>query len=85
MKKPERLEQKAWIDMRTLIDYCTIKGYRLCLKLFKQSLLAGTTTTHWQGTLVSIKSESSLVGNIIGRASERMLRPMSKAATSIWL
>ena len=61
----------------------TTKGYRLCLKSFKQSLLAGTTTIFWQGILVLIKPESLLAGKTTGQALEKMLRPMLKAATFV--
>ena len=63
---------------------CTTRGYRLYQKSFEQSSLVSTTTIHWQGILVSIKPENSLVGNTIGQALERRLSPTSKAATFVY-
>ena len=41
IKKPERLGQKAWMDTRISIRCCITRSYRLYLKLFEQSSLAG--------------------------------------------
>ena len=84
MKKLKKLKQKAWMDTKTSIEYCIIKGCRLYLKSFKPSLLAGTTTTLWQAILILRKPRSLLIRKIIGQALKKMLKPMSKATTFVW-
>ena len=66
------------------MEYYTIRDYHLYLKSFEQSLSVDTTITFWQDILVSIKLRTSSAGNTIGRASEKTLRPMSKAVTYAW-
>ena len=48
-----------------------IKSYYLCLKLFKQNLLADTTIMHYQAILVSIKLENLIAGNIISQTLKK--------------
>ena len=86
MPKPRKSGQRSWrMAGRNSIKCYTTRGYRLFLKSFKPSSSIGTTTILCLATLVLIKQENLSAGNIIGRASERMWRPISKAATSIWL
>ena len=85
MTKYKRLGQKAWMDMRRSIKCCITIGISSYPKSFRQNSLIGTTTIYWLDTLISIKLESLLIENTIGQALKRMLRPMSKAAMSVWL
>ena len=63
------------------MKYCTIINYYLYLKLFKSSSLTNIIIILWQTILILIKLENLLVGNTIGQVLEKMLKPMSKAAT----
>ena len=69
---------------KNLIECCTTRGYCLYLKLYRRSLLANIMTILWLGTLVLIKPESLLAGNTINQTLEKMLRPMSRAATFVY-
>ena len=64
-------------------EYCTTRDYHLYLKSFEQSSSVDTMTTLWQDISASIKPRTSSAGNTIGRASEEILRPMSKAVTYV--
>ena len=63
------------------MEYCIIRNYHLYLKSFEQSSSVNTMTTLWQDILATINPRSLLAGNTIGRASEEILRPISKAVT----
>ena len=81
----EKSGRKDWrATMKRLMEYCTTRGYFLSQKPSEQSSSVDTTTTLWQDISVSIKPRTSSAGNTIGRASEKMLRPMSRAVTYAW-
>ena len=86
MEMLRKLGQRSWrIAGKNLIKCCTIRGYRLFLKSFEPISLVGTTTILCSATLISIKQKNLSDGNIIAHASEKMLRPLSKTVTSVWL
>ena len=66
------------------MKYCTTRDYFLSQKPFKQSSSVDTTTAFWQNILVLIKLRTSLIGNTIGRVSEKTLGSMSKVVIYAW-
>ena len=81
MKKLEKSElqksyRKAGINMKRLIEYCTIRDYYLYPKSFKKNSFVSNITIYCQSTLVSIKQKNSSAGNIMNQILEKMVRPI---------
>lgn len=60
--------------MKRLIGCYTTRGYRLYLKSFKENSLVGIMKINYQGILVLIKRDNSLIRNIINQFSGKMLK-----------
>lgn len=64
--------------IKRLMEYYNTKSNFLSKKQSESSFLANITMIHSYSILVLIKYKSSLARNIIGRASGKMLRLISK-------